>query len=71
MLLQVETMFHLWEINVECDNESRAKGLADIQALYDRIHELGYRKMPEEMYLDWLVSLKNEGEKYNNKKIRF
>ncbi|KAF5061561.1 hypothetical protein DSECCO2_314120 [anaerobic digester metagenome] len=37
--------------------------------LYVHIHELGYRKMPEEMYLDWLVSLKEERNKYENKKI--
>lgn len=37
--------------------------------LYVHIHELGYRKMPEEMYLDWLVSLKEERKKYENKKI--
>lgn len=37
--------------------------------LYNHIHELGYRKMPEEMYLDWLVSLKEERSKYENKKI--
>ncbi|CAL2104152.1 conserved protein of unknown function [Tenacibaculum sp. 190130A14a] len=33
------------------------------------IHELGYRQMPKRMYLDWLVSLKEEKEKYLNKKI--
>jgi hypothetical protein len=30
---------------------------------------MGYRKMPEEMYLDWLVSLKEERTKYENKEI--
>lgn len=34
-----------------------------------KIHQLGYRQMPEEMYLDWLVSLYNEKDKYQNKKI--
>lgn len=34
-----------------------------------KIHELGYRQMPEEMYLDWLVSLYYERDKYQNKKI--
>jgi hypothetical protein len=34
-----------------------------------KIHELGYRQMPEEMYLDWLVSLYHERDKYQNKKI--
>jgi hypothetical protein len=33
------------------------------------IHELGYRQMPKDMYLDWLVSLKEEKEKYANKDI--
>jgi len=33
------------------------------------IHELGYRQMPEDMYLNWLVSLKEEKDKYANKKI--
>lgn len=37
--------------------------------LYSQIHEMGYRKMPEEMYLDWLVSLKEERNKYENKEI--
>jgi hypothetical protein len=37
--------------------------------LYNHIHELGYRKMPEDMYLDWLVSLKEERYKYENKNI--
>lgn len=34
-----------------------------------KIHELGYRQMPEEMYLEWLVSLYYERDKYQNKKI--
>lgn len=41
----------------------------EIEEQIVNIHNLGYRKMPEEMYLDWLVSLKEEKEKYANKKI--
>lgn len=49
---------------------SEAKNLFDeMTALYSNIHELGYRKMPEKMYLDWLVSLKAERSKYENKEI--
>lgn len=33
------------------------------------IADLGYRQMPKEMYLDWLISLKEEKEKYTNNKI--
>lgn len=45
------------------------KLFTEMTNLYSHIHEMGYRKMPEEMYLDWLVSLKEEREKYENKKI--
>lgn len=48
--------------------ESRAL-LSEIEQTLGKIHGLGYRMMPEEMYLDWLVSLKVEKEKYANKKI--
>ena len=47
-----------------------AKGLfTEYELLIGHIHQLGYRKMPEKMYLEWLVSLKKEEEKYVNKKI--
>jgi len=41
----------------------------DMQQQITQIHNLGYRKMPEQMYLDWLVSLKKEKAKYSNQKI--
>ncbi|MEO0901738.1 MAG: hypothetical protein AAFY00_06815, partial [Bacteroidota bacterium] len=40
-----------------------------LQSAYVQIHEMGYRRMPEEMYLDWLVSLQKEREKFENKRI--
>lgn len=36
---------------------------------YGQIYDLGYRQMPEDMYLDWLVSLRTERNKYENKKL--
>ena len=36
---------------------------------YTHIHEIGYRSMPEEMYLDWLVSLKTERAKYEDTRM--
>lgn len=41
----------------------------EMTATYAQIHDLGFRKMPEDMYLNWLVSLKEERSKYENKKI--
>ena len=47
-----------------------AKLLFDkMTSLYAKIHQLGYRKMPKEMYLKWLTSLQKEREKYENKNI--
>jgi len=41
----------------------------EMQNIYVKIHQLGYRQMPEEMYLDWLLSLEKEKERYQNKAI--
>ena len=41
----------------------------EMRATYEKIHKLGYRTMPEKMYVDWLVSLKAEREKYSNKQV--
>ncbi|MCB0481360.1 MAG: hypothetical protein KDC83_07990, partial [Flavobacteriales bacterium] len=42
---------------------------SEMTAVYSKVHDLGYRKMPEEMYLKWLVSLKEERNQYENKEI--
>jgi hypothetical protein len=42
----------------------------NMQGIYAHVHELGYRKMPKEMYLNWLADLNNEREKYLNKEIQ-
>ena len=55
---------------VDIMNITEAKNIfTEMTNLYAQIHELGYRKMPEEMYLNWLTSLKEERNKYENKKI--
>ncbi len=47
-----------------------AKALMDkMNEEYTHIHKMGYRAMPENMYLDWLMSLTTEREKYENKSI--
>lgn len=48
----------------------QAKALMDkMNEEYAHIHKIGYRAMPENMYLDWLMSLTTEREKYEDKKI--
>lgn len=41
----------------------------DMEQTYVKLHQLGYRRMPEEMYLQWMNSLRNEPTKYNNPKV--
>lgn len=74
MLLKAETMLaQIQKVQVQ-------KGLKTIQEagktteakanykamndLYGKILEIGYRQMPEQMYVDWLISLKTERTKY-------
>ncbi len=38
----------------------------DMEQTYVKLHQLGYRRMPEEMYLKWMEMLKNET--YNRRK---
>jgi len=80
LLLKAETQKKLFEdkmlldgfddpnVLIQQDEEAHALFL-EMQSIYVRIHELGYRQMPEEMYLDWLALLESEREKYRNKNI--
>ncbi len=52
----------------ELTNRREGKAKWDeMNALYGQLINLGYRQMPEQMYVDWLFSLKKEKEKYINK----
>jgi len=53
LLLKAETMYGVYQNKPE----KNSKELDDIEKLYAHIHKLGYRKMPKEMYLNWLKSM--------------
>ncbi len=42
---------------------------SQMQDLYVKVHKLGYRQMPKDMYMKWLIELKTEKEKYQNKSV--
>ncbi len=69
LLFKAETKMSLWKQDNVVSKEQKQKEFEEIQNLYAHIHQLGYRKMPTEMYMDWLVSLKEEKHKYQNQKI--
>lgn len=52
-------------------SDPKAKELFDLMNKeYAHIHKIGYRSMPENMYLDWLVSLKTERAKYEDTRLQ-
>lgn len=54
----------------EVINLQEGKKLWDeMNSLYMQLYQLGYRQMPEQMYVEWLTSLKTEKEKYTNKQV--
>lgn len=81
LILKAETLKHILQSQDKeqavqtGENENYRKVIdterifAQMQDLYLQIHDLGYRQMPKEMYLDWLVELKTEKDKYLNKNL--
>jgi len=79
MLTKAETQKRFIEARMKTESVKDPKALfadnsikmmyADMELTYVRLHKLGYRRMPEEMYLKWMGMLKNEPEKYFDKKM--
>lgn len=67
LILRAET--HYKQIEKNEDKMKRNLLFKDLQKEYEHIHQIGYRNMPEDMYFNWLVSLKEERSKYENKKL--
>ena len=79
MLTKAETQKRFIQARMKTESVKDPKALladysikvmyADMEQTYVRLNQLGYRRMPEEMYLRWMGMLKNEPEKYLDKKI--
>lgn len=41
----------------------------EMESIYIKLHKLGYRRMPEEMYLQWIELLNKEPNKYIKKRL--
>lgn len=67
MLLKAETLKDVYLLNKE--NEIGKNTHKEMLELYLKIYNLGYREMPEQMYIDWMKSLITQKDKYINKKI--
>jgi len=80
MLTKAEAQKHYIDMQMKKQNVKKAEDLftdttiaemySDMEQTYVRLHQLGYRRMPEKMYLEWIGILKNEPNKYINKSIQ-
>ena len=81
LILKSETQKEIINIQMKKENvkyvsdlfsNSNTKAIFDdMNKTYSTIHKLGYRKMPDKMYGEWLLSLKTEKAKYQNKTLNF
>ncbi|MCL4817223.1 MAG: hypothetical protein KJZ56_11325 [Flavobacteriales bacterium] len=67
MLLKAETLKDIYLKNKE--NDLGKKTYQEMLDLYLKIHKLGYREMPEAMYMEWMKSLQTQKDKFVDKKI--
>lgn len=69
MLLKAETLKQIYQ-KQQAKKEPQAKGtFSEMQSLYLKLYDLGYREMPDKMYVQWLQSVIKERDKYSNKKL--
>jgi hypothetical protein len=69
ILLKAETLKRIYEsekTDKHLDNKAIYRQMED---LYGKLFDLGYREMPDKMYQKWLESVMKEKDKYNNKKV--
>jgi len=80
MLTKAEAQKHYIDLQMKKQNVKKAENLfadtkiaemySDMEQTYVQIHQLGYRRMPEWMYLEWIALLKNEPSKYINRNVQ-
>jgi hypothetical protein len=70
MLLKAETLKHNYEQQMLTNKSETKKTFSKMEAIYLRLFDLGYREMPDEMYIQWLQSVIKESNKYSNKKVQ-
>ncbi len=68
MLLKAETLTALYK-KADKDSEQGKKLFAQMNETYTIIHQLGYRKMPQGMYLNWLKSSGTQTTNYSMKSL--
>lgn len=69
MLLKAETLKRVYEKQKSTLDSTASVTYWEMETLYTKLFESGYREMPESMYRKWLQSVVTEKEKYANKRL--
>ena len=65
MLLQAETLMKIYRNQPDKNSQENKELFEKLNSMYAQIHKLGYRKMPDKMYLEWLMSIGGQVEFQN------
>jgi hypothetical protein len=68
ILLKAETLKHIYEGSTKTSKDVGV--YQEMEALYVKLFELGYREMPDKMYMQWLRSVTEQKNKYGNKAVK-
>jgi hypothetical protein len=69
MLLKAETLKRIYQKEQQDKFPNATTTFNDMEQLYTKIFDLGYREMPEKMYMQWLRSVTEQKNKYGNKQL--
>lgn len=70
MLLKAETLKRIYEKQKSDKDSEAAETYNQMEQLYIKMFDLGYREMPEKMYMQWLRSVTQQRNKYGNKQLK-
>lgn len=70
MLLKAETLKRIYEVQEKEKSDYAGNTYQEMEQLYIKLFDLGYREMPEKMYMDWLLSVNRQKDKYSNNKVK-
>lgn len=70
MLLKAETLKRIYLKEQQDKFPKPTITFNDMEQLYTKLFDLGYREMPEKMYMQWLRSVTEQRNKYGNKQIK-
>lgn len=70
ILLKAETLKRIYEQKRDGQHIKDQAIYRQMEAIYGKLFDLGYREMPPKMYQDWMQSVTAEKEKYANKQVQ-